>query len=231
MLEMDVRLSRDGVPLVIHDATLKRITGGRSGSVGNRTARHLKGLDLGDGATIPTLEETLLEIAPLVPINLELKFNKPKYRPLAEGVTEVICRLGLQHRILISSFFHPSLKIVSKTVPELMTAPLFGSLTGPPHDDDLEEIFSGPLHRDTELPFQGRAAVLDHLLVDEALVAKFRRHQASLLVYTVDKPADLARMVKLGVDGVITNRPALAFRILETLSEVEVDDSQVVDGL
>ncbi len=229
MLEMDVRLSRDGVPLVIHDSTLRRVTGGKSGSVASRTAKHIRGLDLGDGSKIPTLEETLLEIAPLVPINLELKYNKPKYRPLAEGVAEVVSRLGLQNRILVSSFFHPSLAIVRKKLPELMTAPLFGSLTGPPHDDDLDEIFAAPLHLNTELPFQGRAAVMDHLLVDEAIVAKFRRHQGSLLVYTVDKPADLARMVELGVDGVITNRPALAFRILETLSEVEVDNSQVVD--
>ena len=218
MLEMDVRLSRDGVPHVIHDSTFRRITGGKSGTVASRTSKHIRGLDLGDGSKIPTLEETLTEIAPLVPINLELKYNKPKYRPLAEGVVEVVSRMKLQHRILVSSFFHPSLKILRKQIPELMTAPLFGSLTGPPHDDDLEELFAEPLHPKTELPFKGRVAVLDHQLVDEALVAKFRDHDATLLVYTVDKPSEVARMFKLGIDGMITNRPALALRIFETLS-------------
>ena len=180
--------------------------------------KHLRGLDLGDGG-IPTLEEALQALVPVLPINLELKFNKPKYRRLVEVTAEVIEGVGYQHRVLVSSFYHQSLSIMRKTLPEVMTAPLFGTNTGPPHPDDLEEIFGRELYPQTELPFQGRVAVIDHNMANRELVEQFHAHQGALLVYTVDKPEHLARMVQVGVDGIITNRPALAHRILETLAE------------
>lgn len=221
MLELDVRLSRDGIPFVMHDSTLKRATGGKPGTVSARTSRHIQSLQLDEGVTIPTLEEVLLELCPQIPINVEMKFNRPELRPLAQGVAQVITRLGFTRHVLVSSFFHQSLQMLKKVAPDIITAPLFGTPTGPLHDDDLDEVLSGPLREGPiapgELPFRGRVAVLLHSTVTPAIAERFRQAQGTLLVYTVDAPADLARMVALGVDGIITNRPALAFRVLETL--------------
>lgn len=218
MLELDVRLSKDLVPMVCHDATVKRISGKR-GSIADRTAKHLVELDLGKGFRISTLESVLHELVPKVPINIELKFQRPDYRPLVNAVCDVVEKLEVGPRILVSSFFHASLEVVKRRVPELSVAPLFGSLTGRPHDDDLELVFGRPVrsHGEGVYPFHGRAAVVSWKMIDEALARRFEEGNGTLLTYTVDDPEEMKRLIGLGIDGIITNRPAVAVKVLEEL--------------
>ncbi len=218
MLELDVRLSKDMVPMVCHDATVTRISGKR-GSIADRTAKHLLNLDLGKGFRISTLEAALEELVPRVPINIELKFQRPDYRPLVNAVCDVVEKLGAGPRILVSSFFHASLEVVKRRVPEMSIAPLFGSLTGLPHEDDLEVVFGRPIrqHEAGIYPFHGRAAVVSWKMIDEALAQRFAEGNGTLLTYTVDDPAEMKRLIGLGIDGIITNRPAVAVKVLEEL--------------
>lgn len=218
MVELDVRLTKDGIPFVCHDATIKRVSG-KSGTVADRTAKSLLALDLGNGFRFATLEEALSELTPSIPVNVEMKFERPNYRPLATAVCDVLANLGVGRRILVSSFFHPSLEIVSKLSPETSVAPLFGSLTGRPHDDDLELVFSRIHRKDVPevFPFEGPAAVVSHKMIDQALAEKFAQAQATLLTYTVDEPAEMKRLIDLGIDGIITNRPAVLQQLLAEL--------------
>ncbi len=218
MLELDVRLTKDGVPFVCHDATIKRVSG-KSGSVADRTAKSLLSLDLGNGFRFATLEEALSELTPRIPVNVEMKFERPDYRALATAVCDVIRNLGVERRILISSFFHPSLEIVSKLNPAISVAPLFGSLTGLPHEDDLEVVFSRGRRGDVPdvYPFEGPAAVVSHKMIDSALAERFSQAKATLLTYTVDEPAEMKRLIHLGIDGIITNRPAVLQKVLAEL--------------
>lgn len=218
MLELDVRLSKDLVPMVCHDATIKRVSGKR-GSIADLTSKHLLSLDLGKEFRFATLEAALEELVPIVPINIELKFQRPDYRPLVNAVCEVIRKLDVGPRILISSFFHASLEVVKRNLPELSVAPLFGSLTGPPHEDDLEVVFArAPQQYPVEIfPFCGRAAVVSWKMIDAALAQRFEKGEGTLLTYTVDDPAEMKRLISLGIDGIITNRPTVAKKVLSEL--------------
>lgn len=218
MLELDVRLSKDLVPMVCHDATVKRVSG-KAGSIADRTSRHLLSMDLGKGFRFSTLEAALSELVPRVPINVELKFQRPDYRPLVNAVCDVIARLEVGPRILVSSFFHPSLEVVKKRLPEISVAPLFGSLTGPPHEDDLEVVFTrAPQSYPADIfPFVGRAAVVSWKMIDAALVERFEQGGGTLLTYTVDDPVEMKRLIDLGIDGIITNRPAVLVKLLSEL--------------
>ncbi len=231
MLELDVRLSRDGVPVVIHDNTLRRVTGG-AGSVSSRTARHLQTLDVGSrhgpefgGEKIPTLKETILELSPQVPLDIELKFSKPDYRALVSGVIKVIEETGAYSRLMVSSFWHDALRLFSRRLPEVVIARIFGPFNGGgPHPEDLEEIAAEPL-RDGMLPeafpFKGRVVICFHKDIDESIVSQVHSIGGVIGVYTVDAPEDMARMFRLGVDAIITNRPALLKLVLDTVVETE----------
>jgi glycerophosphoryl diester phosphodiesterase len=218
MVELDVRLSKDGVPMVCHDRTIQRISG-RRGVIADLTAKRLTSVDLGNGFRIPTLEAVLAELTPRIPVNVELKFDKPEYRPLATAVCAVIADLGVTPRILISSFFHPSLGIAQRLLPEVAVAPLFGCLTGPPHDDDLSPLFAGPRRKDSPqvYPFAGPAAVVWNKMIDSDLALRFSEAEATLLTYTVDEPEEMRRLIGLGIDGIITNRPAVLQGVLQDL--------------
>jgi glycerophosphoryl diester phosphodiesterase len=219
MVELDVRLSKDGVPMVIHDRTIHRVSGGRRGVVEQLTAARLATFELRSGYRIPTLEQVLGALAPRIPVNVELKFDRPEYRPLATAVCEVVAKLGVVPRVLVSSFHHQSLLIAEKLLPELSVAPLFGCLTGLPHDDDLQPVFARAPRRDCPgvYPFCGPAAVVWNKMIDAPLVERFNRAEATLLTYTVDEPQEMKRLIALGIDGIITNRPALLEGVLSEL--------------
>ena len=205
MMELDVRLTKDGVPVVFHDYGLGRISK-KSGSVGNRTSKHILNVELPGGHRIPSLHQVLEELLPRVPINLELKFRHLDYRPLVAKVCDTVKEFGAESKILVSSFHHGSLKIVRRLAPGIATAPLFGWSTGLPHQDDLEELAALPAVKN-DLNFHRPAAVLYYAQIDESLTQAFLDHDLTLLTYTVDELPEMERLTKLGVDGIITNRP------------------------
>jgi glycerophosphoryl diester phosphodiesterase len=89
-IQMDVRLTRDGVPVVFADSRVERMTGGR-GSVENSTIEELRELTLGDGLeTIPTLEEVLDLVDGQVPVLLDLRVDHNNADALADQVCEVV---------------------------------------------------------------------------------------------------------------------------------------------
>ncbi|MFA5504465.1 MAG: glycerophosphodiester phosphodiesterase [Vulcanimicrobiota bacterium] len=214
MLELDVRLSKDGIPVVFHDNSLNRITGRKSGSISSRTSVFLTQIDLGSGQRISTLDNALKELIPRIPVNIEMKFNHLHYRPLVFAVIEVIQKNNAQDKVLVSSFFHQSLEILNRNAPHIPTAPLFGRATGPPHDDDLKRLSRSRKNWINALPFEHPAAVLAWDTIDAAMVKRFKQHKLSLLTYTVDNPEDMERLWALGVDGIITNRPDLLGAVL-----------------
>lgn len=218
MLELDTRLGREPVPIVFHDRTLKRMAG-RSGSVAKMSMASLKRVEFSPGVGIPSLGEVLEELTPRVPINIELKYYNYNYRDLMTAVIEVIKELGVERRVLVSSFFHYPLHFIARELPEVEIAPLFGLLSGPPHREDLKLVFERPLRKpeETGLPFAGRAAVVDCKLIDERLAGEFEQAEATLLTYTVDEPEEMRRLIDLGIDGIITNQPGRLAGVLKTV--------------
>jgi glycerophosphoryl diester phosphodiesterase len=112
-VELDVRLSRDGVVVVSHDADLVRIAG-VDAAIGELSATELAEADVGSwfssefsGTGVPTLDEVFERFADTFYYDVELKHDRGDPGPLVTAVVECIDRHGLGGKVLLSSF-HPS---------------------------------------------------------------------------------------------------------------------------
>lgn len=125
-IETDVQLSKDNIPVLIHDETLDRTTDGK-GYVKDYTLAELKEFRTKSGKKIPTLKEffELVADSNLKVLNLELKNSILPYEGLEEKVLKMIYEYDIQEKIIISSFNHLSLVKVR----ELDKAIKLGALT------------------------------------------------------------------------------------------------------
>lgn len=213
-VECDVHLSHDGVPVVIHDATLDRTTDAL-GPVGARTAAELARIDAGyrfasngaypfrgRGLGVPPLEQLLRQFQTFTII--ELKQPLPA---LALAVVDVIRRAGAVERVCVGSFHRQALATVRAAAPDIATsasepetrATLYKSWIRIPEMRAKPYVaFQVPEHA-------GRLRV-----VSPAFVRQAHAQRAVVQVWVVDKPDDVTRLLGWGVDGVITDRPDLA---------------------
>ncbi|MBO8170523.1 MAG: glycerophosphodiester phosphodiesterase [Bacillaceae bacterium] len=126
-IEIDVHLSQDGVPVVIHDFTLDRTTNGK-GYVGDHPFEELSCLDAGGwfspeftGEKILSLQEVLEVVRGKTRLNIELKQAGQLYPGLEEKVVEMIDRYNMQSDVYVTSFDHESVKKVKLLNPDLTT--------------------------------------------------------------------------------------------------------------
>jgi glycerophosphoryl diester phosphodiesterase len=126
-MEIDVQLSRDGVPVLIHDFTLGRTTNGK-GLVKNHTLEELRELDAGSwldekfaGERIPTLEEALLAVKGRCTLNIELKATSDMYPGIAEKVLELLEQHDMKHEVYITSFDHDLIRQVRELDATVLT--------------------------------------------------------------------------------------------------------------
>lgn len=117
-IEVDVQLSRDGVPILMHDFTLERTTNG-TGLVKDHTLEELRKLDAGSwmnerfaGERIPTLEEALLAVKGRCTLNIELKATLEMYPGLAEKVLELLEKHEMKDQVYMTSFDHELIRHV-----------------------------------------------------------------------------------------------------------------------
>jgi glycerophosphoryl diester phosphodiesterase len=117
-LELDVRLTKDKIPVVIHDATIRRTTNGH-GRVSKLTLKQLQVFDAGRGESIPTLEEVLKEFGNKVFLQIHLK-----RRVSTTKTVRMITKMGLERSVCISCFSHKAIKFVKRLSPHIATAAL-----------------------------------------------------------------------------------------------------------
>lgn len=230
MFEFDVRLTKDGYPVVMHDNKLSRIAG-RPGYASQRTWKFLSQLDVGSwkgkkfaGTRLSLLDDIFKLVAPQVPLNLEMKFSRgttaEQSRPLVEKVVSIIKDLGLTRRVLVSSFCHEALPVMNELEPEIMTARLYEAKAGPLGKNELEYLKNQPLRRrikEGDLPFKGRMMCLHHSLATEQFVKEVNKLGGGILCWTVDDPDDMRRLASYGVTGIISNKPDLLKKVLNNL--------------
>ena len=198
--ECDVKLSADGVPFLLHDATLARTSNGR-GSAGQQDWHSLSQLDAGGwhsrayaGEPLPTLAGiAAFIIANGFQLNIEIKPTPGQELLTGRVVAEQAARLWAGQTLppLLSSFRPDALAAARDAAPALPRALLLDSL--PP----------GWQGQATALACS--AIVSHHTLMDANLVAQLRARQWRALVYTVNEPADAQRLLALGIDGLITD--------------------------
>lgn len=209
-IEFDVRLTRDGVPVVIHDSTLRR-TGGLPHRVADLTWAEVSKVDVGSwfaGAFANETVPSLAELFTLFQSNnstlyLEMKCDSPaEQRPLAKACVKAIDERSLKERVVVECFQLPALKILKEIDPDIKTVALFEpSFTNPSVLSDQRII--------NQAEDVGAAALaLHHRLARESLVQKAKAAGLHIAVWTVDDPAWIERARVMGIDALITNNPA-----------------------
>jgi len=198
-IEFDVRLTRDGVPVVIHDRSLQR-TARLPHRIADLTWSELQPLD----QTVPSLDEllTLFESNKLL-MYLEIKCDSAAERqPLVEGSCKLIHQHSVQERVIVGCFDLPTLKVARQIDPEIKTAASF----------ELAISTASPLSDqrilDQAASVDASALALHYRLARKRLVEKAKLAGLWVAVWTVDDPAWIERARALGIDALITNDPA-----------------------
>lgn len=193
-LELDVHLSRDGVPVVLHDETLDRTSDGR-GPVDELTLEELQRLDAGSwfspdfaGEKIPPLQDLLRWGGSRLRFNVEIKDSAA-----AQAVLE-LSRSYPHSSILVSSFDHDLLHRLRCAAPQLPLAFLWE------HPD-----WAAAVERAASCAAESFNPRYDILSAE--LVAACHRRGLAVYPWTVDTVAGLEHCWQLGVDGVFCNDP------------------------
>jgi glycerophosphoryl diester phosphodiesterase len=201
-VEVDVRLSRDGIPVLFHDDRLERTTDG-NGTVAQKTLDELKRLDAGrwfDPAfadeTIPTLEELVARLTELqMGLNLELKPGRGQEKETGRVIAEMIRDLWLAElpTPVISSFKPAALVAFAEIAPDMERALLVHKLP-PDWRHRAEDIGVTAMHCNVN--------EIKHHEVDA-----IREAGLTVRCFTVNDNDEAARLFVWGVQSVITDFP------------------------
>jgi glycerophosphoryl diester phosphodiesterase len=216
-IEFDVRLALDGVPVCIHDATLRR-TALREGVVESLDSAALSAHDVGTwfnlhhpasardefaAERVPTLAQVFERFGDRARVlYVEMKCDSPAHgAPLARAVVELTRAHGLAERVVVKSFAHALVAEAKRLAPEIRAAALF------------DRNWSRPLVSPRKIIAEATRCGADEIslhrsLLRRATVEEAKRKGFGCVVWTVDTLFWLRRARSLGLRAVITNRPA-----------------------
>ena len=202
MIELDVRISSDGIPVVMHDRTLQRTSTG-NGAVRNYSAEELKAFDAGSwfhrsfaSEHIPILGEVLELVRDKCWVNIELKgdlFLRAR-EMFVRKVINVVKEFGMEDQVLYSSFAHELLATVRHLEPAVPTGLIYNIYR------DFGRSPSKLAHRVGASVFVCARRELRKSMIRDA-----RQHSLALYVYTLNSIQDAQKMQELGIDGIISD--------------------------
>lgn len=206
-IEIDVQLSKDGEVVVIHDEKVDRTSDGK-GLVRAYTLKQLRTFNYNRTkpqhfhADIPTLEEVLLYIRDKtdMTLNIELKTGTYFYPGLEEKTVRMVHAMGMEQRVIYSSFNHYSILQVKKLDPQAETGLLYdnGFVDVPGYASKLGVSALHPSWHELQYP--------DYL-------EDCKRYHLDINVWTINREDLMRQMCKAGVHAIITNYPDRAVRI------------------
>jgi glycerophosphoryl diester phosphodiesterase len=228
-IEFDVRLSQDGVPVVIHDATLSR-TGLVGGVVAELSAAALEKTDVGSWFSqrsvaagmdfrderVPTLQHVLELFAHAnALLYLEMKSETGDGQRLASEVASAVRRHADSERVIVSSFNLALVQAVKTAHSSIRTAALFEPKISLPatlvRKSKLIELAKG---------CGADEICLHHTMAGHRLVEQARKSHLEVVVWTVDDPAWIGRARSCGVKALITNDPARMLHYRNTPAKI-----------
>lgn len=218
-IEFDVRLSRDGVPVVIHDASLKR-TGLIDRLVSDMTAADLQEVDVGSWFANRNPQEsfhaeklpTLRKVFELFSGNagllyVEMKCDKDEGSALAAEVVKLTREFRMPERVVVESFDHAAIAAVKEIDSGIRTSALFEpKITRPISTVRRFKMV------DIAVAVGANEIALHHTLVGSRVVEKAGRAGMDIVVWTVDDPAWISRARILGIKALIANDPGSMVR-------------------
>jgi glycerophosphoryl diester phosphodiesterase len=198
MVEMDVHLSADGVPVVVHDTDLGVVSSYR-GNVYWLTVEDLQKLDVGDGRSIPTLDEAITCcIARGVGTYLEIKNGAA-----VGSVVKTIQTRRLHATSIVASFRPDWLAEVKRIDPDIRTSVLFGAVNVDPiamaRAVGADYVHPAWEWRDSE----------PHRLLSPKWIRDVQAAGIGVISWHEERPAEVAALKRLGLDGICSNAPEL----------------------
>lgn len=212
-VEFDVQLTKDKIPVIIHDDTVDRTTDGK-GRVDSLTIAEIARLDAGSwktedyrGEPIPTLAQVLDALADWMNpvgheqpalVNIELKTERIFTDGLEREALNVIARYNIQHRVILSSFSPLSLHRAKQINPRYRRGLLY--------EENMPIYFRRAWLRFLADP---RAMHPKHTMIDENYMRWANSKKLEVNTWTVDDPDEARRLAALGINAIITNKPDL----------------------
>lgn len=219
MVEVDILLSKDGIPVLLHDPSLDRTTNGK-GVVSDLTVDELKLLDAGSwfdiqfaGEQIPTVDELLTLCMGKMALNLEIKTQAVTdilEGGVVEKVVELVRKHGMERKVILSSFDPRAIIQLKAIAPDIAGAILYdSSLYNNAHPVDIVAKLGADAFNCNWR--QVRASLVDSL------------HQAGVQVnvYTVNADTLMHKMLDMGVDGIFTDYPDVLLQVLRDRNPTE----------
>lgn len=200
--EIDVQETADGVIVLCHDTSLKRVAGVNK-KVSDLTLEQIKKLDVGSwfsseyqGEQIPTLEEVMEYAKGKIDLNIEIK-NLGNSSGLPEKVIELVEKHEMQEQCVITSTNRFYLKRVKAVNPEIRTGYIISAAYGNFYSDEFIDLIS-----------------IRSSFVTERMIELAHEAGKAVHAWTVNGKVEMERLKQLGVDDMITDRPVLAREIL-----------------
>jgi len=212
LIELDVQFSKDRVPVVFHDAKLDSHSNG-TGEVKNHTVQELKKLDAGAwhdasfaGEQIPLLEEVLAFAQNTIALNIEIK-TEAVGNQIEHGIEQkclqLVKKYDMQSHVLFSSFDSRALLHLKKLSPRQPAAILYSKRR------DWSDMPAQIVQQ-----YKADAFNCTYWQLTKKRFENLRTNDIPVLVYTVDDPQRMNKLIDMGVDGIFTNKPDLLNNVL-----------------
>ncbi len=211
MIELDLMLSNDGVPVVFHDTQLDEHTNG-NGSINEYTLRELKQLDAGSwfsdeyaGQEIPTLEEVLKFAEGEIALNIEIKTEAVTDQAkggIEQKALELVKKYGMEQHVLFSSFDYRTITHLKKLDPTIPAALLYESRQS---NRQLPSQLLSSYHAD--------AFNCHYSELNRKRLRDIRLHDIPVFIYTVNQKRRMEKLIKLGVKGIFSDKPDLLKKV------------------
>ena len=232
VLEMDIHSTKDGVIVVIHDATVDRTTDG-TGRVQELTFAELQSLDAGyhwptladeshrtdrpfrdQGITVPSLEEVFIAF-PDMPMNIEIKQKEPSIVPQFCELLKKYDRIG-PNKTLVPSFHAETITEFREACPGVPTAVVQNEVITffVLNKLQLHRIWAPPAEA-----FQVPRESAGLTVITPSFVSNLQKHDVIVHPWTINSESEMVRMLEMGVDGIITDYPDKLLEIREESKE------------
>jgi len=202
-VETDVQLSKDDVLVIAHDSDFSRL-GGVAKKVWDLTYEEIRAIPLGSRATpefrneiTPTLDALLVETKGRIKVNIELKYYGNHQPGLARKVVEAVRTRGMLDQVVIQCLEYEPLLEVRRLAPEVPGGYLLSLNAREPSRLKVDFLS------------------VEQKRLDRAFIQQAHRRGQQVYAWTINTAEDIRRLLDLGIDGVITDQPALARKTLD----------------
>jgi glycerophosphoryl diester phosphodiesterase len=220
VIEMDLRVTADGVIVAMHDSRVDRTTNG-TGRVDQLEFSAIRELDAGyrfkdaegrfrfrgQGFAVPTFEDVLARV-PKSRLNIEMK-------QFTERQAEALCFLvqsrSASERLLVASFDQASMSAFRRTCPTVATSATTREALAM---YILPGLHLGSLYRGPATALQVPPVLRGREIIGPRLIEAARSWNVQVEVWTVNEEADMKRLLEIGVQGILTDYPDRLLRLL-----------------